>query len=174
MPVKFPFKILLTLAVSLAGLVAGAQQAEPEARLKAVFLYNFTKYIEWHESASSDFIIGIAGPTAVQEALQDIAKANKVQNRRIVIREFDKPEEIEHCNILFISANFPYQLRSVVSRVDAGMVTVTEKAGSASLGADFNFVIVNDKLKFEVNMDAINQAQVKVSSQLLKLAIIVQ
>ena len=174
MPGKFPLKLILTLAVSLGHFMAGAQEAEPEAKLKAVFIYNFTKYIEWHESAPSDFVIGVAGRSAVRELLLDISKANKAQNRNIVVREFSKPEEIEHCNILFISESFPYPLRSVMSRVDAGMVTVTEKPGYASLGADFNFVIVNDKLKFEVNIDAINQSQVKVSSQLLKLAIIVE
>ena len=166
----FLFLILLS---ALRGPLA-AQTQEQEANLKAVFIYNFTRYIDWDTSSvENEFVIGVIGSSPVTEALAEIAKTKTVKNKRIVIRHFDKPEEITSCAILFISANSPYPLSSVLSRINKGTLTISEEAGYGEKGTAFNFVVVNDKLKFEANVKSINAAGLKASSQLLKLAIIV-
>jgi hypothetical protein len=154
--------------------IATAQTREQEANLKAVFIYNFTRYIDWDTSnIENDFVIGVIGSTAVTEPLSQIAKTNTVKNKKIIIRHFSSPDEITQCNILFISANSTFSLSSVLSKLNKGTLTITEEAGLAEQGAAFNFVVVNDKLKFEANVKSINAAGLKASSQLLKLAIIV-
>jgi hypothetical protein len=96
-----------------------------------------------------------------------------VANRKITIKNFDKPEDITYCNILFIPKKIPYALRSVLEKVGRGTLTISEESGYAKQGTSFNFIINNDKLKFEANLKALYLAGLKASSQLLKLAIIV-
>ncbi len=167
-------RLLFLVMVGLSGTAAMAQEQEREANLKAVFIYNFTKYIEWdNTNDDNEFIIGVIGTSAVSTSLIEIAKANMVNNKPIVIRHFDKPEDIEYCHILFIPQHLPYPLHSILDRVNKEVLTVSEEPGSAKAGTAFNFVIVNDKLKFEANLKAIYSAGLKAGSQLLKLAIIV-
>lgn len=154
--------------------LAFAQADEQEADLKAAFIYNFTRYIDWDPVSNDyEFTIGIIGPSPVGNSLAEIAKNNFVRNRRIIIHFFNKPEEISHCNILFISQKASFPLQSILNKVDRGMLTISEQPGYAKEGTAFNFVLINDKLKFEANLRSINSAGVKASSQLLKLAMIV-
>jgi len=151
-------------------------QTGGEANLKAVFIYNFTRYIEWDTASNLDknnFVIGVLGSTPVSSALSEVARTNRVNNKRIVIRRYSKPEEIENCHILFIPKGIPFSLPSVLQRTQRGTLTVSEDVGFARQGVALNFVINNDKLKFEVNLKSLYDAGLKASSQLLKLAVIV-
>lgn len=164
--------LLFLLPCLLAG--TAMAQTETEASLKAVFIYNFTKYIEWDSSTqNTDFVIGIIGSSGVTSSLREIARTNTAKNRQMIVKVFNRPEDISGCQVLFIPQNCPYSLRSVLSKAGKGVLTVSEKEGFASRGAALNFVVVNDKLKFEANLDAIYSAGLKAGSQLLKLAIIV-
>ena len=91
----------------------------------------------------------------------------------MVIKHFNKPEDIGYCHMLFIPRNSPFPLQSVLDRVGKGVLVVSEEPGLAKQGAAFNFIPIHDKIKFEANLKAINAAGVKVSSQLLRLAIVI-
>ncbi len=164
----------LSFLLFLVCLVGNAMAQEKESNLKAVFIYNFTRYIDWGSNSDPEFIIGIIGSTSVERALSEISKTNMVNNKRIVIRHFNKPEDIGYCNILFISRNYSYPLPSVLEKVNRGTLTVSEEPGFAKQGTAFNFIVINDKLKFEANLKAINSSGLKAGSQLLKLAIIIE
>lgn len=165
--------VFLMLLCSFAGTVM-AQTEEREANLKAVFIYNFTKYIDWDTTnADNDFVIGVIGSSAVTESLTEIARTNTVKNKRIIVKRFSKPEDIGQCQILFIPQKNPFSIESILEKAGRGVLTVSEEAGYAKLGTAFNFVIKNDKLKFEANLKSIYSAGLRAGSQLLKLAIIV-
>lgn len=169
-------RLLLFLPLYLiACSYANGQAYNQEASLKAAFIYNFTKYIEWEttDTDQNNFVIGIIGSSAVDEPLGQIANKNTVRSRKIIVRHFSSPEEIEYCNILFIPKKNPFTLQSVLSKVNKGTLTISEESGFAKQGTAFNFVLVNDKLKFEANLKALYSANLKASSQLLKLAIII-
>jgi YfiR/HmsC-like len=167
-------RFLFLLLLCLAGGTAIAQTQEKEANLKAVFIYNFTRYIDWDTSSNAnDFVIGVIGSSDVTGSLMQIAKTNAVKNKKIMIRVFSKPEEIGDCQILFISQKLPFSLHSILDRVGKGVLTISEEPDYAEQGTAFNFVIINDKLKFEANLKAIYSAGLKAGSQLLKLAILV-
>ncbi len=168
--------IFLLLLFSLLKQAAFAQTGGGESNLKAVFIYNFTRYIEWDTAAGLDknnFVIGIIGSTPVSTSLTEIARSNRVGNKRILVRRYSKPEEIENCNILFIPKGIPFSLTSVLIRTGKGTLTISEESGFARQGTALNFIIDNDKLKFEANLKALFDAGLKASSQLLKLAKIV-
>ena len=167
--------ILLLLLFSSLKQTAIAQ-GKGEANLKAVFIYNFTRYIEWDSTTTPDnnnFVIGIIGFSPVNNALAEIAKTSRVSNKRIVIRYYSKPEDIQDCHILFIPKGIPFSLASVLQRTGKGTLTVSEEPGFAKQGTALNFFIDNNKVKFEANLKALFLAGLKASSQLLKLAKIV-
>jgi hypothetical protein len=152
-----------------------AQNGEQEANLKAAFIYNFTKYIDWGSyNDNYVFVIGVVGEDSpVIPALQEIAKTRTINNKRIEIRIIDDLSQIKDCDILFITKNCRFSLSSILKRLGKGVLTISESKGYASLGTDFNFVVVNQHLKFEANLKAIASSGLRAGSQLLKLAIIV-
>lgn len=163
--------LLLVIAWSCGACFA---QSQTEANLKAVFMYNFTKFIEW-ENLNMDkrFVIGILGQSSLEKPLREIAKNNMVSNKKIEIRHYNSPEEIGQCHILFIPRSNVLELASILEKLDRGVLTISESPGFARQGTAINFVVLNDKLKFEMNKRAIYLAGLKASSQLLKLALIV-
>lgn len=151
-----------------------AQQREAEANLKAAFIYNFIKYIDWNAPVNDPFIIAVIGSSPVYNSLQEIANVETVNGKKIIVLHFNNPDDITPCNILFISANSPFSLSSILVRAAKSTLTIGEEPGYAEMGTAFNFVLVKGKLKFEANLDAIAAAGLKASSQLLKLALIVK
>ncbi len=104
---NFSFIILLT-CISVFGL---AQSKDREADLKAVFIYNFTLYIDWESGNIGDeFVVGVIGSSPVTASLNEIAKSSKVNNKKMVVRVFDSPDEIGQCQVLFIPNKLPYSL----------------------------------------------------------------
>lgn len=164
--------LLFLLHCFFAGAVLA--QTGKETSLKAAFIYNFTKYIDWDtDNADDNFVIGVIGTSPVTEVLMQVAKTNTTKNKKIVIKVFIKPEEIGHCNVLFIPSRIPFSLKSILDKVGKGVLTISEDTDYAKQGTAINFIIKEDKLKFEANVNTINAAGLKASSQLLKLAIIV-
>jgi hypothetical protein len=159
----------------LAGGLAMAQTQEQEANLKAAFIYNFTKYVEWDRSGTdnNNFVIGVLGSSPVVKPLMEIARTKTIKNKNIVLQVYSRPEEINGCQILFIPEKNPFSLNAILDRTGKGMLTISEETGFARMGTAFNFVVINNKLKFEANLNAIYLAGLRASSQLLKLAIIV-
>jgi len=147
---------------------------EQEANLKAAFIYNFINYIDWDAgNSNTDFVIGIVGSTDVTKSLIEFSKGKTAKDKKITIRVFNRPEEIENCQILFIPRNLPFSLRAILEKTNKGTLTISEETGFAEQGTALNFYIKNDKLKFEANIKAIDSAGLKAGSQLLKLAKIV-
>jgi hypothetical protein len=146
-----------------------------EYKLKAAFMYNFIQYIDWNSATpgSNEFIIGIIGHSDIDEPLHEIALSKTGSDKKIIIRHFNTPEEITFCHILFIPRETPIPLNAILAKVPKGTLTVSEKRGYARQGTAINFVLVDNKLKFESNLKALNASGLKASSQLLKLAIIV-
>jgi hypothetical protein len=147
-----------------------------EYNLKAAFIYNFTKYIEWKAvSDDNEFTIGIIGSSPINNPLAEVIKTETVDGKKIIIKQFNKPEDISACHILFISRSADAELDDILAKtMEKGTLIISEQNGYAQAGTAINFVIINRKLKFEANVKAINAAGLSASSQLLKLAIIIK
>ncbi len=165
---------LLIIFLLLASGITAQTEAE-ESNLKAAFIYNFTRFIEWDSaSVAKEFVIGIIGSSTISKPLEEIAKARLVHDKKIIIKNFTQKEEMGDCNLLFISKNARIPLEEVLAVVKGrNILVVGETETYATRGTAFNFVLVDDKLKFEANPKAIVAAGLKASAQLLKLAIIV-
>lgn len=166
--------IFLLLFLSTSGIVFAQTEAE-ESNLKAAFIYNFTHFIEWDDDVfPNEFVIGVVGRSLMDKPLEEIAKTRTVNDKKIVIKYFNTPEEIKKCNILFISKKTKIPLVEFL-KIPAlkKSLIISERDDYALKGAGINFVVKDNKLKFEVNTNAINNSGLKMSAQLLKLAIIV-
>lgn len=164
------------LFLMLSGFAQKPQTVADEYNLKAIYIYNFTRYVEWGtSSANNEFIIGVLGSSSIIEPLEEIARAKTVDGKKIIIRKFNSLAEINFCHMLFISRNSTVPLNEILGKTDdKGIFVVSEKTGFAEQGTSVNFIVVENKVKFEANTKSINSSGLKVSSQLLKLAVIIK
>jgi hypothetical protein len=163
-----------------------AQQAEEEAvinreyPLKALFLYNFGGYVEWPVEAFSraddPFVIGVLGSAPLDDTLREISNTKKINGRKISVERFASADSIKPCHILFIGRDVQPQVqRSALERMrNQPVLVVGETKGFAGLGGSVNFFVEANKIRFEINLEAARQQQLKISSKLLALAKIVQ
>lgn len=146
-----------------------------EYTVKAAFIYKFTNYIDWDSLIpGNEFIIGVVGSSPIKGELAEIAKTKLIKDKKIIVRQYDHLDDINPCHILFISGKTSVDLDEILAKTsNKGTLTISEKEGYAARGTDINFIVIDNKLKFEANPKAINASGLKASSQLLKLAIIV-
>jgi len=152
-----------------------APEETEEYSIKAAFIYRFTNYIDWDSLITgNEFVIGVIGPSPVKDELVEISRTKTIKDKKILVLQFNTIEEISACHILFISQKAQFPLSDILSKAERkGTLTISEKPGYAARGTAINFVVVDNKLKFEANPKTINSTGLKASSQLLKLAIIV-
>ncbi len=172
MKVKVACTILLLLLLS--AFTSPLENTE-EYNVKAAFIYKFTNYIEWETPVpAGEFTIGVIGSSPIIKSLEQIARTKTVNYKKIVVKHFNEPEEIAGCQILFVSQNTSSPLSSIlIAAPQKGTLVISEKPGYCAMGTGINFVVIDNKLKFEANPKAIYSAGLSASSQLLKLAIIV-
>ncbi len=160
--------------------LAHSQSSEryQEYHVKAAFLYNFAKFVEWppesSQSSQSLFIIGILGKDPFGGGL-DLLKGKAIEGRELVIKRFPRLDELEKCHILFISSSEKNQLPKILKAVEKfKTLTVGDVEGFAQAGGSINFFIEEEKIRFEINLQASQRQGIRISSQLLKLARIIR
>ena len=146
-----------------------------EYALKAAFIYRFIEYVEWDKNNNSKtFEIGVLKESPITEMLVEISKDKKVKDKKMYIREYDDLNDIGFCDILFVSQNYDRPIEEVISKFgNKNLLIITEKIGYGAKGSHINFLISENKLKFEVNLSAVKKAGLKLSSQLLEHATII-
>lgn len=144
-------------------------------QLHAVYIYQFTKYIKWPDVTSSeDFVIGVLGETPALEHLEKMAETKSAGNRDIVIRRFASINEVAQVHILFVPNGVVETLAPILNKTkETGTMLITEKEGFGLEGSNINFVERKGRLVFELNTAAMEREQLKVSSELAKLAIVI-
>jgi len=149
------------------------QSEEATAKIKAIYIYNFTKYIEWPEKyKEGNFVIGFLGSnSALLSKLSEIA-TKKVGSQNIEIRNITNVENADRFNIIYILSDNSAQLSEVLSKVKGkSTLIVTDKPGLAKQGAGINFVVVENKQKIELNKVNIEKYKLKVASTLVDMAL---
>ena len=147
-----------------------------EEKFKAVFVYNFGRYIDWPASSiSENFIICIIGNAALIEELQGIASIKKISNRKITVLSLKAGQTIPQCQILFISKENAGQIGNLAKSIATKpILIITDKSNGCRVGAGINFIMKNQNLNFEVNKSNITARGLTVSAQLLTLGTVVE
>jgi hypothetical protein len=148
---------------------------EGEYSLKAAFIYRFTEYVDWEGlKKNQEFKVAILGDTPLTANLIDIAENAEVGNREISVEEYETLNEIDDCQILFVSRDSTVPLPAILHKFEGReTLIVTEKDGYGEKGACINFFLSESKIRFEVNLKAVEKAGLAVSSQLLQHAVVI-
>jgi hypothetical protein len=167
-------------ALLLFHLAVGAYaQTTRVDQIKAAFIYNFTKFIEWPPKSFTDvnaaIVIGVLGDSPMAAVLDDVVRDRRVNGRPITVRTIQSAAEAASTQVLFVSATNSSLWAQVQAAIETrSVVTVGESPSFARSGGTINFVVQDDKLRFEINMTAAERSGVKITAQLQKLASAVQ
>lgn len=164
-------KIILVTGFLLASYVSQAQIYN----YYQIFIYNFAKYIQWPaEKQSGDFVIGVLGNSPITDKLKEMSLSKKVGIQSIKVVSFQNVDQISNCHILFIPVDQSNYFDAVKSKVqNTSTLLITEEKNLGKKGSNINFIVVDGKLRFELNKMETEKANLKVSSDLTKLAILI-
>lgn len=179
--------LVAACAVSLyLAFPARAQSSDPsgegassEYLIKAGFIYNFAKLMEWpapvFPQANSPIVIGILGDTdPFQGTLDDVLRGKQVNGHPFVVKHFKWKEDVRGCNILFVSSSAMPHLDELFRAIRGlPILTIGDTPGFAERGGIINFVLEDNRVRFDINVAAAKQANITISSRLLALARIV-
>jgi len=162
--------ILLYLGLILLTLAMKAQTVIPKAQ--AMFIYNFSRLIEWPVAyKTGPFIIGVLGNSSVADELETYTLGKKVGIQEIQVKKYKTVQEIAICHILFIPFARTKQLGEIQQALqDKNTLLITEKGGALTEGSAINFVLLADKIKFEIQTDNITKYGLKYSTKLQEMA----
>lgn len=153
-----------------------ADDADVEYKVKAGYLYNFTKFITWPEDKSETFNICIVGEDPFGGLIDPIEQRSAF-GRPIKLFRFNKPNKEQRCHILFLSAaiknNFSPKDTLVVQDIDKTL-TVGESDGFAAQGGMIGFANRQGKIKLQINLKMLQQSDLKISAKLLEVAELVE
>ncbi|MFI0416323.1 MAG: YfiR family protein [Candidatus Thiodiazotropha sp.] len=165
------------MAVLLLCLPLGSTNSEQvdEDRLKALFLYNFANYISWPDSTSQGKISSInyclLGSSQLNDRMKEITKDETINGKELRVVETVDEQQLSDCNILFIhqpAAGYPAEL--IQQLASQSVLTVSDHPDFIPVGGTIVLLKKARKIKLVVNLDALDQGQLKVSSKLLRLA----
>ncbi|MDH3257746.1 MAG: YfiR family protein [Nitrospinota bacterium] len=157
--------------------VESAYAASVEHEVKAAFIHNFTKFIDWSQDSfktdTSPIRIGILGQGPINEPL---IKMNgiRVQKRSLEISSIDNLNNAREFHIIFINRSEKKQIRSILRDLKGtGILTIGDMPDFAEQCGIINFFLQSGKVRFEINIEASRQENLQISSKLLRLARIV-
>ncbi len=164
---------------------AAAQAVDPpdasEYLIKAGFIYNFAKFVEWPSTAfsqpDSPIMIGVLGTDPFGSVLDRLVEDKKIGQRGFVVKRYKwgkDLKDLKECKILFVSASEKAHIDEIVQAVKGlPILMVGETPGFAERGGIIRFTLEDNRVRFEINVEAAHQADLNISSRLLTLAKII-
>jgi len=176
-PLRASVSASLVLTLGLVALASGRMASSqpvpplPEYQAKAAFLYNFARFVEWPPTAFDDdrspVVLGVLGRDPFGPDLEETMLGKTVHGRPIVIRHFARSPETGRCHILFAGRGEAGRLRPGEGLLkQGGVLTVTEEGARGSM---IRLVREDNRIRFEVDLQAVEAAGLKISSRLLRV-----
>lgn len=150
------------------------QSEEANAKIKAIYIYNFTKYIEWPDGyKEGNFVVGVLGTSIpLVNELNKMAGSKTVGTQKFEIKSVASPAECAKCHIVYILSDNSGQLPDVLGKVKGkSALIVTDKSGLATKGSGINFFVDGNKQKIELNRSNIEKYKLKVASTLVEMSV---
>jgi len=174
-----PIRCSRGIALSILLSVHALGQSADEYQVKAAFLYNFAKFVEWpsqsFKSPSDPILIGVLGKNPFGDALAEAVAGKKLGARAFQVREIGDIQQATRCQILFVSSSERKHLAPLFARIgNAAVLTVGETENFALEGGIINFKIQAGSIRLQVNVEAARKQQLRISAKLLSLAEIVE
>jgi hypothetical protein len=175
----FKSRSIVALLVGILLPVHSAVLAQPspltEYEIKAAFLYNFAKFVEWPSDAfknSGDaFVIGVLGEDPFGDAIEGELKGKSIQDKKLVFKRLSDPQEAPSCHVVYVSVSEREHLDTILNKLRAAPVlTVSDMKGFIQRGGMIGLFLDKNKVAFSINQTVAESTGLKISSQLLKLA----
>ena len=171
------FVAVATVALAMA-VPSSSRASAGEDEVKAAFLLNFTRYVDWppstFASARAPFVICILNDAEFASTTSGVIGDRMVEERPITVSARETLEGTQGCHILFLPASQQDQQQTVISESsDDSILTVSDSEGFALMGGIANFRRAGSKLRLEINREAAARARLKVSAPLLRIADVV-
>jgi YfiR/HmsC-like len=155
-----------------------ALAAPTTSQVEAVFLFNFSQFVDWPAQAfpqpDSPIVIGVLGSDPFDGTLDEVVRGEMVKGRPLLVRRFQRVEQLTDCHILFISRSERPRLEPIVQMLKGrSILTVSDLDEFATQGGVIGFVLMDNKIRLRVNLQAAKEAGLTLSSKLLRPAQIV-
>ena len=162
-----------------AGSSALGQQKPSEYKVEAAYLYNFGRFVEWPAKSAtaqtSSFTICVLGEDPFGQALDATLAGEAIGNQRVIARRISSPQMSVDCQILFISSSEANRLNKIIEALDKNAIlTVSDIPQFSQHRGMIQFVLEENRIRFEVNLTATQRAGLTLSSDLLKVATVVR
>ena len=167
--------LLSCLALAPCGRASAGDRpaAADEYQVKAAFLFNFARFAEWPADAFASpdepIVIGIVGWDPFGRRLDDTIAGKTAGGHPLLVKRFRRPEDVTACHVLFIGALKDADVHYLLGRATHAL-TVSESEAFLDQGGVMRLALEEGTVRFHVNVEAAERSQVKLSSQLLKLA----
>jgi hypothetical protein len=151
----------------------------PEYLIKAAYLYNFALFIEWPADAfatpDAPFVVGIVGPDPFGWAIDRTLQDKRIDHRRVVVERLQSTQDIRHCQMLFVSGSDGTLSAELAKRVgDLPILVVGDAPAQSAPGGAVAFTVNDNKVGFEIDLQAARRTRLKISSKMLSLARVVR
>jgi hypothetical protein len=176
-------KVLQALLCGALGLTvffrgACGAEAPTEYQVKAVFVYNFSRFVEWPPQAFTSpdepFVIGILGSDPFGARLDEAVRGEQIDQHPLLVRRFRNVGEIGDCRILYIDRSESAQLQQILAALDhRSTLTVSDLEGSSQRGVMIQFTTENNRIRLRINVESARASGLTISSKLLRSADIV-
>ena len=166
-----------TLIFFLSVMVIGSVSAQerPSHEIHSAMLYNFIKYVQWpNEGDGGDFIVGVIGDDNVFNTLKQWYDGKPKGSKKYVIRKLASASEATDCQVVYVGKSKNKEFENIKTSITGkSVLTITDGNGMGQKGSCINFKVIDGKLKFELNQGVVTGANLKVSSQLSSMAILI-
>ncbi len=146
-------KLLLLFFVLLA--MGTHVNAQEKFRVQAMFIYNFARMTAWPQNyQSGDFVIGVYGNSPVYKEMSDLSSMRNIGSQPVKIKQFNSLDEVEKCHILFVAPGHSRQMADIsqtLKQRNVSAMLISESRNAISDGAVVNFIIENDRPRYEIS-----------------------
>ncbi|MCZ8353262.1 MAG: YfiR family protein [Cyclobacteriaceae bacterium] len=165
--------VLLFFAVALV--TTTWAQEKPVHEIHSQMMYNFIKYVQWpNEAEGGEFVVGVMGDDDVLNTLKQWYDGKPKGSKKYVIKKITSPGEAATCSVVYLGRSKSNQFEEIKNSISGKPVlTITNGNGLAQKGSCINFKVIDGKLKFEMNQGTLTSSNLKVSGQLVSMAILI-
>lgn len=171
-------KCKIAALVLMAFLITSLQSPSREYRIKATFLFNFTQFVEWpantFENDNDPLVIGVMGGNPFGSFLDQLVQGEKINGRPLIVQHYTNARDIKSCHILFVNDINAEGLKEImISMKGRHVLTASDASNFISQGGIIRFINEDNKVRFQINLDAAKKNDILISPKLLRLAEIV-
>jgi hypothetical protein len=152
----------------------GTPAAVLEMQVVAASLFRFLGYVEWPQEAlppGAPYVIGVIGADAIVDELAGVVASRMVNERAVMVRRLKPGDPVDGVHELYIAGGAGTRQQALLRARQAAVLIVTRDEGALDQGSMINFRLVDGRVRFEVALDAVNEAGLKVSSRMLGVAL---